>query len=142
MNVRNCKRCGKLFNYISGPITCQKCREEMEEKFQEVKAYIRENPGVDIAEVSEVCDVDPRQIRRWIQEERLELSEDSPIKFPCESCGTMIRSGRFCEKCKAQVTKDLTGIVNQNKPQEANRGDSSSVSRRANDRMHFLHGEQ
>lgn len=140
MNVRNCKKCGKLFNYISGPITCQKCREELEEKFQEVRKYVRDNPGVDIAEVAEECDVEPKQIRRWIQEERLELSENSPIKIPCEGCGALIRSGRFCEKCKAQVTKDFKGIVNQNKPQESFGGESSS--RRSGDRMHFLHEQQ
>lgn len=137
MNVRNCKKCGRIFNYISGPIMCQKCREDLEEKFQEVKKYIRDNPGVDIAEVSDVCDVDPKQIRKWIQEERLELSENSPIKIPCESCGAMIRSGRFCEKCKAQVTKDFKGIVGQNKPQEPER---VQTSRRSGDRMRFLQG--
>ncbi|MCM1127424.1 MAG: flagellar protein [Lachnospiraceae bacterium] len=139
MNVRNCKKCGRIFNYISGPITCQKCREELEEKFQEVKKYVRDNPGVDITVVSEECDVEPKQIRRWIQEERLELSEDSPIKIACESCGAMIRSGRFCSKCKAQVTKDFTGIVNQNRVQETSAGEER-VSRRSGDKMRFLHG--
>lgn len=138
MNVRNCKKCGKIFNYISGPITCQKCREELEEKFQEVRKYVRDNPGVDITDVSEECDVDPKQIRRWIQEERLELSENSPIKIPCEGCGALIRSGRFCAKCKAQVTKDFKGIVTQNKPQES--AGRESAGRRSGDRMHFLHG--
>lgn len=138
MNVRNCKKCGRIFNYIGGPITCQKCREELEEKFQEVRKFVRENPGVDMTVVSEECDVEPKQIRRWIQEERLELSEDSPIKIACESCGALIRSGRFCEKCKAQVTKDFKGIVNQNKPQESGTGESTG--RRTSDRMRFLHG--
>lgn len=138
MNVRNCKKCGRIFNYIGGPVTCQKCREELEEKFQEVRKYVRDNPGVDITEVSEECDVEPKQIRRWIQEERLELSENSPIKIPCESCGALIRSGRFCEKCKAQVTKDFRGIVNQNKPQESVAGERTD--RRSGDRMRFLKG--
>ena len=73
MNVRNCRKCGRLFNYISGPSWCPACREQMEVKFQEVKEYIRENPGVGIKQVSEACDVEPAQINQWLREERLEL---------------------------------------------------------------------
>jgi len=35
----------------------------MEAKFQEVKEYIRNNPGVSIQDVSENCDVEPSQIK-------------------------------------------------------------------------------
>ena len=41
MNARNCRKCGKLFNYVSGPPICMACREALEKKFQEVKEYIR-----------------------------------------------------------------------------------------------------
>ena len=30
MNVRNCRKCGKIFNYIAGPFVCPACREELE----------------------------------------------------------------------------------------------------------------
>ena len=43
MNVRNCRKCGKLFNHIMGMPVCPACREKLEQKFQEVKKYIREN---------------------------------------------------------------------------------------------------
>ena len=59
MNVRNCRNCGRIFNYISGAITCPACRSQLEEKFQEVKKYIQENRGVGIAQVAEECDVEP-----------------------------------------------------------------------------------
>ena len=38
MEVKNCKKCRRLFNYISGPSICPQCREELEKKFQEVNA--------------------------------------------------------------------------------------------------------
>lgn len=139
MNVRNCRKCGRIFNYVSGPVTCPRCREDLEKKFQEVKKYVRENAGAGIQEVAEECDVDPKQIRKWIQEERLEFSEDSPVKIPCEGCGAMIRSGRFCEKCKAQVTKDIQGVVGQSKPRQT---ESDQIGRRNNERMHFLKGTE
>ena len=116
MNVRNCRGCGRIFNYVAGPIQCPMCRDKMEAKFQEVKEYIRENPGVSIPEVSETCDVEPSQIRQWLREERLQLAEDSPIYLNCEGCGANIRLGKYCEKCKFNMTNELNSILNSRKP--------------------------
>ena len=117
MNVRNCRVCGKIFNYLSGAPICPACRDKMEAKFQEVKEYIRENRGVGIAEVAEACDVDPNQIRQWLREDRLEVTEDSAVFLNCESCGTPIRSGKFCDKCKQNMAKSLDDVVKANRPE-------------------------
>ena len=37
MEVRNCRKCGRIFNYVAGMPICPACRERIEEKFQEVK---------------------------------------------------------------------------------------------------------
>lgn len=107
MDVRNCRKCGKLFNYAMGPIICPQCKDKLEEKFQEVKKYVFDNKGCGITEVSEACDVSPQQIKQWLREERLQFSEDSAVTLSCESCGASIRCGRFCEKCKSNMTHDL-----------------------------------
>lgn len=112
MNVRSCKKCGRLFNYITGAPMCPACREAMEEKFQVVKAYIREHKGAGITEVSEACDVDAAQIRQWLREDRLEVTQDSALFLNCESCGTAIRSGRYCEKCLATMTQGFHNAMN------------------------------
>lgn len=111
MNVRNCRKCGKMFNYVSGPPICMACREELEVKFQEVKNYIRENAHVTISEVAEECDVSANQIKQWLREERLELSSDSGIALFCENCNEPIRSGRFCEKCKNSMANKLNDSI-------------------------------
>ena len=49
MNVRNCRNCGQIFNYVTGAPLCQICKARLEEKFQEVKKYIMEHRGVGIA---------------------------------------------------------------------------------------------
>lgn len=115
MNVRNCRTCGRIFNYVTGSAMCPSCREKLEEKFQQVKEYIRENKGVGIPEVAEACDVDAGQIRQWLREERLELSQDSPIYLTCESCGGPIRTGRFCEKCTGNMTRSLQDVLKAGK---------------------------
>ena len=79
MDVRNCRNCGRLFNYIGGPNICQACRDEAEKKFANVKEYIQDNPRSSMQEISDANDVTTNQIRQWIREERLQFSDDSPI---------------------------------------------------------------
>ena len=43
MEVRNCKGCGRLFNYIGGVPLCGDCKAKLEDKFVEVKRYIEDN---------------------------------------------------------------------------------------------------
>jgi flagellar operon protein (TIGR03826 family) len=117
MNVRNCRKCGKLFNYMMGMPICPACKDKLEETFQEVKKYIREHRMADIKEVAEACDVEPNQIQQWIREERLEFTADSPVKIPCENCGAMIRSGKYCDKCKRDMTNNLSSAISKPKEQ-------------------------
>ncbi|MDD3368974.1 MAG: flagellar protein [Lachnospiraceae bacterium] len=116
MNVRNCRKCGRIFNYISGPAICPKCKEDQEELFQNVKAYIQDHRSAGIQEVSRECEVEIQQIQQWIREERLEFAEGSTIGIACEKCGAMIRSGRFCDKCKAEMINGLNSAIK--KPEE------------------------
>ena len=111
MNVRNCRKCRKLFNYVVGPVYCAQCKQDMEAEFQVVKKYVQDNPGSDIRMVSEACNVDPNKIRQWVREERLCFSDDSPIGIGCERCGATIKSGRFCAKCKAEMTTELKSVM-------------------------------
>ena len=133
MNVRNCKSCGRLFNYVTGVPLCMSCRDEREQKFQEVKKYIEEHKHAGIQEVSQECEVEVKQIQQWIREERLSFADDSPIGINCEKCGTMIKTGRFCEKCKREVMNDL-GSVRRIQPQQA----PVRKSTKEDPRMRFL----
>ena len=124
MDVKNCKRCRRLFNYIGGQPICPQCREELENKFQEVKKYLFDHRNSNIADVVENCDVEESQVRQWVREERLEFSSGIDIGVVCENCGTPITSGRFCDKCKASMINDLKNAgrqpeVEQPKPKKA-----------------------
>lgn len=118
MNIKNCRICGRIYNYIAGPNVCPACRDSMEAKFQEVKDYIREHKGASIQEVSEACEVDAQQIRQWLRDDRLEVTEDSAIYLSCENCGALIRSGRFCEKCKNDVTRGFNDMARADRAAE------------------------
>lgn len=116
MNIRNCRGCGRIFNYVVGPVLCQQCRDELEKKFQSVKDYIRENPGASITDVALECDVTSAQIQQWLRSERLEVTEDSSIFLNCENCGANIRSGKFCDKCKNQIASGLKDAIKSQEP--------------------------
>ena len=100
MNLRNCARCGKMFNYIGGQPICDPCKKALEDDFQKVKQYIQDNPAATLKQISEDNEVTTKQIQQWIREERLMFSKDSPLQLLCENCGEPIQTGRFCAKCK------------------------------------------
>lgn len=134
MNVRNCRRCGKIFNYVAGVPLCPMCREEMDKKFREVKEYIREHKGVGIQQVAEACDVEVSQIHQWLREDRLELVEGSGIVLLCENCGAAINSGRFCQKCKNSMANNLQQSIRKPQKEEP----AVQKSTRDKDKMRFL----
>ena len=107
MEIRNCRACGRMFSYIEGgSFLCPACQAELEDKFQVAKKYIRENVGASIQEVAEAADVSVKQIEKWIREERL------------EKCGRMIRSGRFCDSCKASMASNFSDLYEKPKKVE------------------------
>ena len=133
MDVRNCRKCGRIFNYVAGIPICPACRERIEAKFQEVKDFIRENKGAGIPEISKTCGVETSQIHQWIREERLVFADDSPIGINCENCNATIKTGRFCEKCKAGMINNLKSSITQPKPQAPVHKDTKD-----NPRMRYL----
>lgn len=118
MEVKNCKSCGRLFNYMSGPVMCPNCQRKLEEKFQQVKQYLDENPNSSVNQVAEAMDVSVKQIKQWIREERLALSQPSADGILCEHCGTPICSGRFCDKCKVAMQNTLSSALDKPKEPE------------------------
>lgn len=136
MEVRNCRKCGRMFNYLSGPVICPACRDAIEAKFQEVKKYIQQNGKASMHEISEECDVDTGQIQQWIREERLQFSDDSPIRVACESCGKMIGSGKYCNECKEKMMHQLNGAMG--KHGIAVESPKETHQKSAHNRMRFL----
>ena len=111
MNVKNCKSCGRLFNYIAGPPICPNCKEEIEKKFQKAKEFVRNTAHATVQMVAEECEVPESQVKQWIREERLVFTDATLAGVACEVCGEPITTGRFCAKCKNQMMNDLGGAI-------------------------------
>ena len=136
MVVRNCRKCGRLFNHVAGPSICPACQQEIEDKFQAVKKYIQQHGRADMEEICNECDVDTAQIQAWIRQERLQFSDDSPIKVSCEMCGTMISGGRFCAACKDKMARQLNSAMGLSGVMTETPDEVKKV--RSSNRMRFL----
>ena len=129
MEVRACRTCKRLFNYITGPVRCPACSEALEKKFQKVKQYIWDNKTASLQEIAEANDVSVGQLRQWVREERLCFTEESPVGLECESCGTTIKTGRYCENCKMKLGSTLMSVLPKEKGPEIKPRDSKSRMR-------------
>ena len=134
MEARNCKECGKLFNYMGRDPLCPACMKKMEEKYAQVKEYVYDNPGASINQVAEENEVTVQQIKRWIREEKLAFSEQSDIGLECELCGAKILTGRYCQACKKRMGSDLENLYQSRKPIKQERKKPGS----ADAKMRFL----
>jgi len=131
MDVRSCRNCGRLFNYLQGNPICPACKRKLEDKFEQVKMYIRENNLATMQQISDANDVSVKQLKQWVREERLTFSDDSPVGIECENCGTLIRTGRFCAKCKNNMANTLTKLYAVAPPEEIRK-------KKDKDKMRFL----
>ncbi len=135
MEVKNCRNCGRLFNYMGGGyLICPNCMAEVEAKFKNVKQYILDNPHATIHDIAEDNDVTSQQIERWIREERLVFGDDSPVGIECENCGASIKTGRFCAKCKDSMKNNLNSMYKKDEPKPVDRRQQE----RDRARMRFL----
>lgn len=97
VKLGNCKRCGKL--YLRMRDFCDDCYQKQEDDFLKVAEYLRDHPGIIIQELSEETQVSILQIRQFILEGRILVGNFPNLSYPCENCGTMIRTGKTCDIC-------------------------------------------
>ncbi len=123
--VRNCRKCGKIFNYIGSPI-CPICKQAEEEDFKKIKDYLYRNPGSSITQVSIELDIGVEKIRRFLKDGRLEITgDDGNMILECENCGKSIKSGRFCDECERNLASELKATASQMKSEIGGISDAS-----------------
>jgi len=119
MALSNCPRCGRLYDNTFKDI-CQQCTHEEEQLYTKVRKYIKENKNCTIYEASDATEVPVTLITRFIKQGRISLKNNPNMMYPCETCGTPIAAGRFCNQCVNDLTKGFTDAVKRPDP-NANR---------------------
>ena len=107
LNIINCKKCGRIFQQITSRRICPDCEKALEDKFLEVRDYIRQNPNVSIMEVSREKEVSVEQIKQWVREERLLFTNAEGSGIECVMCGIPITTGKYCARCKGEMAHTL-----------------------------------
>jgi Zn finger protein HypA/HybF involved in hydrogenase expression len=102
--LKNCKRCNKVFSYLAGLPICPACQKEDEKIFEEASMYIRDHPGVPLTVVSKELKISYEKLMKYVREGRLQVlsSKGEYIKF-CEKCGVVISGNRFCASCEGHI---------------------------------------
>ena len=132
MNVTNCRGCGRLFNVTYNNRLCPQCVQGLEEKFQQIKKYLDQNPNASVDAVAQDNEVSVKQIKQWVREERLIFAEGSTVGIDCEMCGVQIRTGKYCDSCKFKISNNLMSALDRPPIMEPRR------EVKEHDRMRFL----
>lgn len=107
MNVKSCKRCKRLFNYMNN-LLCPACVQEIDEMFIKVRKYLEEKPNASMVVLVEDTGVPEKDIIAFLKEGRLSFAPGG-AGIKCEKCGRQIQSGRMCDHCKAELSNVLSG---------------------------------
>ncbi len=132
MDIRNCAKCGKIFTYTGKPV-CPQCIKEDEDTFETLKKYIEDYPLSSINEISEATSVSQKRILKYVKEGRLIFAKAAGL-VTCESCGEPVVSGKYCEKCKAQLAKKFSETI------ESKKADEPQPDRSSKAKMHITSG--
>ena len=136
MGIRNCKRCGKIFQYDGVHKICNSCRTEEENDFEKVKEFLRENPKSSINKVSEETGVEKKVIIEFIKNDRL-IAEDLEIDvtIKCQRCGTEIKHGKYCDSCVTEMKDEIESLTKkgEKKIKKRNSGHNMHVADRFDD---------
>lgn len=142
-NLKNCRRCGKMFTHVFGDRICDDCRKAEEELFKAVKEYVWDHKGANITEVAEHFDVKPDVIKKYVRDGRLQLDENSPLKVNCENCGVVIMSGRYCDKCKLAIHNEIIASAEPKVPKNIKVfSTNSAAAARKGAQFHTKQGKQ
>lgn len=100
--LKNCKKCGRMFSSIGGQLFCSKCRPDDENEFRIVREYIYDNPDSTVHDVHEGTGISEELILKFLRQGRLVLKGEG-VGLECERCGKSITSGRFCDACAHEL---------------------------------------
>ena len=127
--IKNCKKCGRIFSSENGQIYCSRCRNSDEEDFKVVREYIYDNPDSNVMEVSEATGVDEEKILKFLRQGKLVLKGDG-VGLQCERCGAAINTGRFCDQCAKEIKSGFSKAFGLDSEKEGKKKEAAKDSKR------------
>jgi flagellar operon protein (TIGR03826 family) len=109
MDLSNCPECGEIYIKSKFRDVCEKCWRQEEAAYDTVYKFMRkrENRTASMLQIVEATGVVEVLILKFIKNGKLQIVNFPNLGYPCDKCGTMIRNGRLCEGCTAELRSDL-----------------------------------
>jgi len=102
--LKNCERCGKVFDQESDENLCSECYLEDKKELKKIKDYLNKNPLASVMDVCEKTGVPQAQILRFVKDGNLKIRD--PLEgFKCRICGKSISKGTLCDECRGRIEK-------------------------------------
>lgn len=101
----SCEECGgtKIKYAGIGEYCCEGCGHIMYDDYGVVRNFLEKNQGATVAETSLATGVSKNKIRMMLVDDKIQVTPGSMVFLNCSVCGAQIRSGRYCEKCAAEL---------------------------------------
>ena len=103
MGLANCPECGKLYVENAARV-CPECYRRQEDDVETVMEYLRDTDKATLEEIHKATGVKHKIILRLLHSGRI---MGSNISYPCETCGTLISTGRLCDKCSRNILEQI-----------------------------------
>lgn len=101
--ITHCSKCGYAFtaeDYAGyEAFLCPHCGNEDMTNFGRIHRYLETHGSASMYQIYENTGISTREIKQYLRESRVEISENSKAFIRCEECGAEIKSGRVCIKC-------------------------------------------
>ena len=139
MGIRNCTECGRVFVYVINDM-CPNCVMQEDAYFKTIADYVKDNPKVDVAEISKGTGIDAGKIIKMLKGGRLiPICEQHDLSLlVCERCGISIANGRFCPRCFENVSKMLIGVAREYREAIRKKVEGIKPETKSNFTRHFL----
>jgi protein-arginine kinase activator protein McsA len=116
MELRNCRKCQKLFISISGRLICQECYEVEEEKYDRILKYLGTHPDASIKEICEATQNSEESVVELVKKGKITLNVS--VVYRCEICGKKITSGKACPECRKKMEEELDKVIEKVKKEQ------------------------
>lgn len=101
-----CEYCkGRLKQISRGTYTCVDCGRKAYDSYQKVRNYLNSEGPRSVTQIMRATGVPRATIEYFLRDERLEIPMGDSARIICRGCGTLIRTGVYCDKCKTNGTK-------------------------------------
>jgi hypothetical protein len=108
MSIRNCPECGRIFEFVFKNL-CSDCIQKENNESEAIVAYLKNNPGAGISEISEATSISVDKIIKMLKSGRLLIvcQKNGINLLTCEHCGKPIANGSLCQQCRDSMSRSL-----------------------------------